>query len=1249
MKSLFFTLSLLLLLPTTAQEKKKQLKPEDWENEKVFRINKEQPHATKMPFPTAEGALQKQRLESPYCQLLNGTWKFHHVSNPAKRPKDFFKTDFDVSGWDDIEVPSNWQIKGYGTLIYSNATYPFAKNPPKVMTPPPGNFLTYPEENRNQVGSYRRNFTIPAEWKDRNTYLSFEGVDSAFYLWINGRKVGYSQDSRTTANFNITPYLKKEGENTLAVEVYQYCDGSYLEDQDMWRLSGIFRDVLLRSETKDLELRDFEVRASLADDYKTGTLQARFQVRNQGYRKDVVANAKIEVMDPDTGKPLFEALQTKIKVNGRGFDRKKKRLQSPTSTWAEVSLDKVPVAISPWSAETPTLYPYLITLQDAEGTPLSYYGGKLGFKRQEIRDGQFLFNGKAILLKGVNRHDHHPETGHYVTEDNIREDLLTMKGLNMNAVRCSHYPNDPRFYELCDEIGLYVIDEANIEGHGMGWGGRAPHTLARVNSWVAAHLDRIKNMVERDKNHPSIIMWSMGNESGDGHAFVECSTWIKERDPFRPVHYEQAMKRPHTDAYVPMYATIKQCQNYVSSEQKKPLHLQRPLIQCEYSHAMGNSSGNLADYWDLFRKERLLQGGFLWDFVDQGLTATKHAATACGPGTHLMGVLTEEQGLPAGGVLIANKPNLTPQQTLKITAKARGNKAPQVGSENNNRNESDGYPIITKGNSSYSLKVDSSNKSIQFFIYTDTWNTLSAPLPKNWQSEFHTLEGSYDGEKITLTIDNKEVARRKLTGPVNANNFDLGIGLNAEKPSRRFDGSILTAQVTIDGEVVTDFNFADIAKSKKNRPFQAYGGDHGDQPNDRSFCLNGIVRPDRSWSPQAHEVFKVHEPVHVFLDGEIESLQFELYNEYDFKDLSHLTGSYEIRENGIVAFSSDFALPECVPGETTSFQLPKSNVVMSADKEYHLRLLFHEGQRKIASSEFLLQAATPEPTPAAIAVQWYESEHVVSATAGPVTASFSKSNGSLLSYQIDGVSQLAGPLELNCWRPPINNDEGAKLPFKLANWYQVADKAISKAVRLEDNSATFDLKLGVGQSEATIAYHFLAAGQLEVEVNLWARKSPMLPRLGMQTQLPATQSNWKWFGLGPHENYIDRKRSAWTSIHQGTVSELFDHYLDPQESSNRTEVRWTTFSGGNKSLTFTATGDRKLEVSAYPYSPLEIELARHPEDLRPSERIFVNIDYGQMGIGGTNSWGQIPLEKYRLKGDAHYSFSFRISPISTQP
>ncbi|MGB6220210.1 glycoside hydrolase family 2 TIM barrel-domain containing protein [Haloferula sp.] len=1122
-------------------------------------------------------------------------------------------------------------MKGYGTFNYTNITYPFHKDPPRVMGTPPGNYLTFPEENRNQVGSYRRTFKIPDNWKGRETLIAFEGVDSAFYLWVNGEKVGYSQDSRTTAEFHITDYLV-DGENTLAVEVYQHCDGSYLEDQDMWRLSGIFRDVYLKS-LAPLDLWDVEVKATLQDDFTTGRLSPKLTLRNFSDEK---ITGTVKVTFEEQGKAPSEFFSTTIGVEAGGMARP----ELPEILYPDIAR---------WSAETPNLHQLRISIRSGIHKEATYTI-PVGFKRQEVKNGQFLVNGKAVLFKGVNRHDHHPDTGHFVSEESMRHDILVMKQLNMNAVRASHYPNDPRFLELCDELGLYLIDEANIEAHGTGWGPNAPDSLAKKPSWKEAHLDRVKNMVERDKNHPSIVMWSLGNESGDGVCTEACAEWVKQRDPSRPVHYEQAHERPHVDVISPMYMPLPDLANWCRREEKKPLAEQRPMIQCEYSHAMGNSSGNLADYWDLWREERLLQGGFIWDFIDQGITAKKHATDICGPGTHLMGTLTEAHGLPAGGVLVADKPSLTPSKSLVIEAWVRGNKAPTTGAENNNRNESDGYPILTKGDTCYSLKVGASNRSLQFFIYNGTWQTIEIPLPENWLGRWHKVTAEWNGSEISLRLNEGEAISRAVTGTPNRNQYDLAIGLNTEKPSRRFDGAIKAVKLSIDGREQLDLDFTVLAKQPRTREFQSYGGDHGDQPNDRSFCMNGVVRPDRSWSPQAHEVHKVHEPVQMRLNPESNSLT--VTNEYDFIDLSHLTATVEFQEDGVVIGEAVLTLPECQPGESVTLPLPQPTPAeRKPGSDYHGLITFKlrddtpwaAAGHIVARHQFVLQQAKPELGGDKAEVAFRQDDATVTAKTDRVVARFQKSNGSLLSYQVDGKEQLAGPLQLNFWRPPINNDEGAKLPFRLNAWQDVAGKAKSKEVKLEDNRAWFDVRLGVGNSDAVVAYDFLKDGSLDVTVQIWPREAPMLPRFGMQCQLPASQSQWSWFGRGPHENYVDRRRSAWIGVHSGEAGELFDYYLDPQESGNRTEVRWARFEGPDTGITFTALPERLLEVAAYPHSPLEIELARHPIDLRPSETLFVNIDYGQMGLGGTNSWGQLPLPQYRLPAQGTYRYAFRIS------
>jgi beta-galactosidase len=562
-----------------------QAQVKDWENPNVFSVNKEPAHCTLIPYEDHKQALRDDPERSPFYRSLNGKWKFHWVRKPQDRPLDFYKPSTDVSHWQDIPVPSNWQLHGYGIPIYTNARYPFPADPPRIP------------HDYNPVGSYRRSFDIPATWKERQIFLHFAGVKSAFYLWVNGKKTGYSQGSMTPAEFNITPYIKT-GKNTLALEVYRWSDGSYLEDQDMWRLSGIYRDVFLFS-TPNAHIRDFQVSSNLDPQYRDAELSVTPIIRNYGNQPSKKYKLDVMLYDRDgrtvTGKTLMKAQTGSIPPG------KEKSLSLNTS----ISNPRK------WTAETPYLYNVVLTLRDQNNRILEVEQCRFGFREVEIKDGQLLVNGKAILLKGVNRHEHDPDFGRAVPYERMLSDIKLLKQYNINAVRTSHYPDHPLWLGLCDRFGIYLIDEANIESHGMGY--KPERTLGNNPQWKDAHMDRGISMVERDKNHPSVIIWSMGNEAGDGVNFKALSQWIHKRDPSRPVHYERALERPHVDIVSPMYARIPRLVKYGKQQQK------RPFILCEYAHAMGNSVGNLKEYWDVIEKYKHLQGGFIWDFIDQGL------------------------------------------------------------------------------------------------------------------------------------------------------------------------------------------------------------------------------------------------------------------------------------------------------------------------------------------------------------------------------------------------------------------------------------------------------------------------------------------------------------------------------------------------------------------------------------------------------------------------------------------------------
>ncbi|MBN2762966.1 MAG: DUF4981 domain-containing protein [Bacteroidales bacterium] len=575
-KQVSLFLFVLLFSVLTAYSVEKQAKGTEWQDQTVWQINKEEPRAYFIPF-TSKTKNQEDIFKSELIQSLNGTWKFNLVTKPADRPVDFYKDTYKTDDWNDIKVPANWEIEGFDIPIYTNVQYPHAKTPPTI------------QEHYNPVGSYKRTFTIPKEWNDKEIILHFGAVSSAMYVWVNEHEAGYSEDSKTPAEFNITNYLK-EDENTLSVQVFRWSDASYLEDQDFWRLSGITRDVYLLARDRQ-HINDIIVKSPLVNDYADGQLEVSVDL----------TNTSPETVDIKL-KWSLELKGTEIKS-----DVITRELSQGNTT---VRFNYLVEEARPWTAETPDLYSLFIELQNKNSETIEVIKQDVGFRTVEIKEGSLMVNSQYIYLKGVNLHEHNDITGHVQDEATMIRDIKLMKAHNINAVRTSHYPQPERWYELCNKYGLYLIDEANIESHGMGYG---KESLAKDESWKGAHLYRTKNMFERDKNQPSVIIWSLGNEAGNGTNFFATYDYLKQCDNSRPVQYEQAGEGKNTDIICPMYSGIIHLEKYAK---KNP---ERPLILCEYAHAMGNSVGNLQDYWDVIEKYKPLQGGFIWDWVDQGL------------------------------------------------------------------------------------------------------------------------------------------------------------------------------------------------------------------------------------------------------------------------------------------------------------------------------------------------------------------------------------------------------------------------------------------------------------------------------------------------------------------------------------------------------------------------------------------------------------------------------------------------------
>lgn len=606
MKTIVFFLFLFICAGLSAQN--------DWENEQVIGRNKMPARATSYSFPSEELALKGDRSQARFLSL-NGEWLFHFEADSKNRPLDFYSGENKVAGWDKIEVPSCWEMKGYGTPIYTNSTYPFPNRPP---------FIT----RTNPVGSYFKTFEIPADWDGKQIILHFGGVSSAFYVWVNGQLVGYSEDSCLPAEFDITEKVQK-GKNTVAVQVFRWSDGSYLEDQDHWRMSGIQREVMLLAQPR-VALNDFFVKTKFDENLEDALLQIRPKVTMKD-SIDIEGWTVEAMLYSPTDKPKF-AQPLKIDLSKIVYEEYPQR-DNVKFALLETKIESP----QKWSAELPVLYTLVLNLKDNKGNTLESRSCKVGFRDIRIQDGVFLVNGKPVKLYGVNRHDHSETGGKTVTRDEMLKDVLLMKQFNLNAVRTCHYPNDPYFYDLCDQYGLYVMDEANIETH------HASGYLTNQPQWHAAYADRVIRMVERDKNHASIMSWSLGNESGTGPNHAAAAGWVKDFDPTRPIHYEGAQGDPnhkdykaygspeyrknsylanpddtwYVDMVSRMYSTVDQLKGLSESP-----YIKRPIVMCEYAHSMGNSTGNLKEYWDLIHAKKNLMGGYIWDWIDQGIART---------------------------------------------------------------------------------------------------------------------------------------------------------------------------------------------------------------------------------------------------------------------------------------------------------------------------------------------------------------------------------------------------------------------------------------------------------------------------------------------------------------------------------------------------------------------------------------------------------------------------------------------------
>jgi len=1021
-------------------------------------------------------------------KLLNGNWHFLFADAPSLAPTDFHQPTFDDCRWAKLPVPSSWQMHGYGRPHYTGSVYPFPIDPPRVPT-------------ENPTGCYRRTFTIPKRWQDMRITLRFEGVDSAFHVWLNGKEVGFSKGSRLPAEFDITDYVTT-GRNLLAVKVYQWSDGTYLEDQDMWFLSGIFRDVSIIA-TPATHIQDLRIRTTFDKEYRDAKLDVR----------------AVSLNATSTGVPAH-ALELHLLDKGGSLVAHQARLLRPTPACGkQVSSFKFQVSSpSPWSAETPTLYTLLVTLKDAQGRTLEVVPQKVGFRSIQIKDGNLLVNGVAVMFKGVNRHDHHADLGKAVPFESMLEDVLLMKRHNINAVRTSHYPNDPRFYGLCDQYGLYVIDECDLEADGFGY--VLPDIPAKVPAWKLAFVDRMQRMVERDKNHPSIVMWSLGNESGYGPNHAAMADWARKADPTRPIHYERDLEGEVSDVYSVMYPHVdvlkaagmkKGCEDHVRFKMNTPGCLDKPFICCEYCHAMGNGPGALKEYWDLFYKYRRLQGGFVWDWVDQGIRVRTRMPCSVFP--------PSPSGLRRAG------------------------------------------------------SVQCSDQK---------------PAPR-----VHP-----EGRTYPLARDE----------------------------------------------------------------YWAYGGDFGDKPHDGTFCLNGLIFPDRTPSPGLIEYKKVLEPVKV--DAvDLASGKLRLTNRYDFVSFSHLAASWQVKADGEVLDSGSFPLPETPAGKSRPLTVPFTRPARAKPgTEYWLDLEFRLPKATDWAPAGHLVAWTQFPLPALAAptrtvskrlpaVSCRESDRRIVVGTRDSTLQFDRVYGLLSSWRHQGRDLFTTGPRLNFWQAPIDN-EASSPRLVYTTWRKAGVHMLQRridAIEIVERTkrrVVLEVRTRLAPPvhrqgyECRCSYTVFGSGDLLIECEgkphgAW----PTLPRIGLQMEIPGVFDLVTWYGAGPGETYPDSRQAGRVGVYSASVDDLYTPYVMPQENGNRGDARWVSFKDG-KGAGLLVSGVPTIDFSAHRFTTHDLWTAEHTCDLKPRDFITVSLNHKQRGLG-TAACGPGVLPKYEVKPTS-FRFAVRL-------
>ncbi|WP_410580909.1 glycoside hydrolase family 2 TIM barrel-domain containing protein [Amycolatopsis sp. lyj-108] len=1191
----------------------------------------EPPHAYLRPYADVSAAARRDE-RSPYTQSLDGKWRIAMADNPSQVPAGFHEDGYDASRWREVSVPHTWQTDGLDHPIFRNiATEIQPDDPPRVP------------RDVNPTGAYVRDFTLPADWTERETFLRFEGVTSAYFVWVNGTYIGYDQGGYTPAEFDISSALRP-GPNRIAVQVHRWSAGAYLEDVDQWRYSGIFRSVTLHSAPGTF-IQDVGLTTDLDVTYTDATLKAAVEVATKPGGTTGKHRVGLSLRDA-AGK---EAASASGEVDAGG----KTTLNLPVRNPAK------------WTDETPNLYTAVLTLTAPDGRVTHITSETVGFREIEIRDKQLLVNGKRVLFKGVNRAESDPDHGRHVPRRAQERDVALMKQLNVNAVRTSHYPSDPYFYELADRHGLWVDDEIDIETHNHE--NCAQYCQANDPAWRDAFFDRMIGMVERDKNHPSVFLWDTGNEAGLGAHHFALAEWLDANEPTRPIYHQSNNPdgdAPFADVWGPRYPSPEKF-----AEQAK--NTTKPLIFGEYAHAMGNSLGNFREFWDTIRANPQTQGGFIWDWAEQNIRQrirTTPDSSGNDISAHLSGKPDLVDGHRGKALALSGLDDFVEvyrDRKLDITGKALTLDAwVKPGKWTGD------FRILGKGDHQYALKMKTQD-TLEFFIHSGTWQAVQAKVPADFYGNWHRVSGTYDGMALRLYLDGKEVGSKPFTGAIDSSSAEVNIGRDFETswndPSnigwmgrgavddvRIYDKPLSAAELTGATPAAGAVLALDFDSVKDQGSHLSYGSSLSG--------VDGLIDSDRSAQPETAQMAWAHQPLRFAYSGG----SLSVTNERQFKGTDELNLRWRIQEGSRIVARGEQPL-RVGAGAAGRVTVPVPPNPADRERFLTVEAVTTQGEPMLARGHVLAHDQFSlggeripglDRTPLdGKAVGVVEDAGSVTASAAGVTYQVDKASGALTSIRHQGKELLTAGPKLDAWRAPISNETFAWGRAEGEDWRKAGldrlkttvtgvrvEKDGSRSVRVIVDSRVAAPDVAGAWFDQTMTYAVDRTGTLSLGNRVVPQGSvrtlPYLPRVGVSLAVPDRYDRFVWYGRKA-ESYVDRRDGTPIGVQSSTVDQQYVEYHRPQDHGNHTDSRWALLTDGRTGGLLVGGAN---DVSVTPFD--DLDRAAYPFQLQRNKGWFtLHASHAVTGVGDTPN----PVrERSQVQPDSTYEYTLSLRPLTPQ-